>query len=187
MTVAHIEKEYSIFQVALNLAGACFISGAIIAGTYFITSPSALRQTERLRQLAMRNLVKQADIFKPVAGKTDWFEAEKAGKVIAYVVPGDTKGYGGEIKLLVAVTSSGEVIDYNILSSNETPGLGQNASKDFFRNRFRGKKAEQLTVVKDPANKENIEALTGATISSVAVTKGIKEAVLRVTEYTGGK
>lgn len=187
MAEIHVEKEYSIFQVALNLAGACIISGAIIAVTYFITSPTAIKKAEILKQQAMKSLVKQADVIKAVPGKSDWFEAEKAGKTIAYVIPGETRGYGGEISMLVAVATDGSVIDYNILSSNETPGLGQNASKDFFRNRFKGKKSENLVVVKDPNNKVNIDALTGATISSVAVTKGIKEAVDEVVKFSGGK
>ena len=42
--------------------------------------------------------------FKEVPGKEEWFTAEKDGKVIAYVVPGESKGYGGAIKMLVAVT-----------------------------------------------------------------------------------
>jgi len=187
MAEIHVEKEYSILQVALDLAGACIISGIIIAGTYFITSPTAIKKAAILKQQAIKSLVTQADIIKEVPGKSDWYEAEKAGKVIAYVVPGETRGYGGEITMLVAISTEGRVIDYNILSSNETPGLGQNASKDFFRNRFKGKKSENLLVVKDPSNKVNIDALTGATISSVAVTKGIKEAVDEVVKFSGGK
>ena len=140
-----------------------------------------------LRPLGLRLLVKDADNFKPVPDKAEWFAAEKSGKVIAYVVPSDTKGYGGEIKMLVAVSNDGKVIDYDILSANETPGLGDNASKDFFRSRLKGKTSEALIVVKDPSKKENVQAMTGATISSAAVTKGVKEAVDEVNAYAGGK
>ena len=89
--------------------------------------------------------------------------------------------------MLVAVTTDGKVIDYNILTSNETPGLGDNAAKEPFRSQFKGKQAEDLTVVKDPSNKEDIQAMTGATISSKAVTKAVKEAVEEVVQFTGGK
>ena len=187
MSEVHINKGYSILQVALNLAGACIVSGVIIAVTYFITAPIAVQKTEMLKQQAMNDLVKDADNFKPVPNKVEWFAAEKSGKVIAYVIPNETKGYGGVIKMLVAVSKEGKVIDYNVLSANETPGLGDNASKDFFRNRFKGKTSEALIVVKDPYNKENIDAMTGATITSTAVTKGVKEAVDEVNAYAGGK
>ena len=149
MSGTHVNKEYSILQVALNLTGACIISGLIIAVTYFITSPIAAQKNEMLKQQAMKNLVSNADSFKSVPNKSEWFAAEKAGKVIGYIVPIETKGYGGAIDMLVAVSNDGKVIDYNILSANETPGLGSNASKDFFRNRFKGKKSEALEVVKE--------------------------------------
>lgn len=183
----HAKKEYSVFQIAMNLTVACLISGLIIAGTYFITNPIAAQKNKAMEQLAMKQLVADADSFKPVPGKNQWFAAEKAGKIIAYIVPGESKGYGGAIKMLVAVSADGKVIDYNILSANETPGLGDRTSQQFFRNRLIGKKSDELKVVKDPANKENVQALTGATISSTAVTKGVKEAVDEVVRFTGGK
>jgi electron transport complex protein RnfG len=170
-----------------NLTAACFISGAIIAGTYFVTAPVAAQKAVMLKNDAMKALVKDADTFKEIQGKQDWYEAQKSGKTIAYVVPSETKGFGGTIKMLVAVTPDGKVIDFNILSANETPGLGDNASKDFFRNRFKNKVADDLEVTKDPTNTKNIQAMTGATISSRAVTKGVKEAVEAVDKYAGGK
>ena len=73
-------------------------------------------------------------------------------------------------------------MDYKILQANETPGLGDKAKDDKFRKQFEGKPAQQLEVVKVPTDK-NIQALTGATITSKAVTKGIKEAVEEVAAY----
>ena len=187
MTEAHIKKEYSILQIAMNLTAACLISGIIIAGTYFVTNPIAIEKNKMLEQQAMKDLVANADTFASVTKKTGWFSAEKSGKVIAYIVPSESKGYGGTIKMLVAVSTDGKVIDYNILSANETPGLGDKASEDFFRDRIKGKESKALEVVKDPSNKENVQALTGATITSKAVTKGVKEAVDEVVQFTGGK
>ncbi|MDR3595315.1 RnfABCDGE type electron transport complex subunit G [Clostridium sp.] len=187
MEGAHVKKEYSIFQVAINLIGACLISGLILGVVYYITAPIAAEKNELLKQQSMKELVSDADNFKAVPDKEQWFAAEKGGKVIAYVVPSESKGYGGEIKMLVAISTDGKVIDYNILSSNETPGLGDNASKEPFRSQFKGKKEANLTVVKDPSDKEDIQAMTGATISSRAVTLAVKNAVNEVTELTGGK
>ena len=140
MSAEHVEKKYSIFQIAMNLTAACFISGAIIAGTYYVTAPIAAQKAIMLKNDAMKALVKDADNFKTVDGKKDWYAAQKSGKTIAYVVPAESKGYGGAIKMLVAVTTDGKVIDFNIISANETPGLGDNASKPKFRDQFNGKK-----------------------------------------------
>lgn len=183
----HVEKQYSVAQIALNLAFTCVISGMILAATYYFTHPIALQKAEELSALTMKELVADADSFEAVDGHEDWYTAEKDGSVVAYIVPAESKGYGGAIKMLVAVSTDGAVIDYSITSANETPGLGSKAAEDDFRSQFFGKTSDALTVVKDATNTENIQAITGATISSKAVTKGIKEAVDEVVEYMGGK
>ncbi|MBZ9607021.1 RnfABCDGE type electron transport complex subunit G [Clostridium estertheticum] len=180
-------KEYSIFQIAMNLTVACFISGAIIASTYFFTAPVAAEKAAMMKTNAMKSLVVDAEKFEPVKGKKEWFIAEKNGKVIAYIVPAESKGYGGAIKMIVSVSPQGKIIEFAILESNETPGLGENAGKEPFRGQFKGKKTKDLEVVKDKSKENNIQAMTGATISSKAVTKGIKEAVEQVTQFVGGK
>lgn len=183
----HVQKEYSIFQIAINLVITCLVSGLIIGLVYYVTAPIAAEKREISKQESMRALVSDTDSFKEVPDKAEWFAAEKGGKVTAYIVPGESRGYGGEIKMLVAVTPAGEVIDYKILAHNETPGLGDNASKDPFKGQFKGKKEANLTVTKDASDKDDIQAMTGATISSKAVTLAVKNAVHEVTEFTGGK
>jgi Na+-translocating ferredoxin:NAD+ oxidoreductase subunit G len=187
MSEIHTEKEYSILQVALNLAVTCLIAGLILSVTYFITHPTALKQYEKIRVMTMKELVADADNFKPIEGKKEWYAAEKNGQTIAYVVPSESKGYGGTIKMLVAVTTKGKVIDFRITSHNETPGLGDKAKDNKFRSGLQGKTSDALIVVKNPAKTENVQAMTGATITSKAVTKGVKEAVDEVMNFTGGK
>lgn len=187
MSAEHVEKKYSIFQIAMNLTAACFISGAIIAGTYYVTAPIAAQKAIELKNDSMKSLVKDAEGFKPVDGKKDWYVAEKGGQPIAYIIPSESKGYGGAIKMLVAVTKDGKVIDYSITAHNETPGLGDNAAKPKFRDQFNDKTAEKLEVTKNPSETDKIQAMTGATISSRAVTKGVKEAVEQYNEFAGGK
>lgn len=182
----HTNKEYTILQVALNLATVCVISGIIIAVTYFITAPIAAQKSEMMEKEAMQSLVTNADEFTEIADKPDWFEAKKAGEVVAYIVPAKTKGYGGEISMLVAVSVDKTIINYQILSANETPGLGDNASKEPFRNQFVGKISNQLVVTKDPSNTDQIQAMTGATITSTAVTNAVKTAEDEVNAFVGG-
>ena len=181
--------DTSIVRVAFNLIAACFISGLVIGAVYYVTAPVAAQKAEMIKQESMRELIADADDFAEVAGHDGWTAAIKNGKPIAYIVPGETKGYGGKIKLLVAVDVNGKVLDFSLLEHNETPGLGDNAQKPEFRRQFAGKDAAALIVVKDPANKNNIQAMTGATITSRAVTKGVKEAAEKVAEFVaqGGK
>lgn len=184
--MAEEHKEHSIFRIASNLAMASLISGLVIGAAYYVTAPAAAQKAERLKQESMQALIADADSFTEIAGHEGAFAAQKDGKIIGYIVPSETKGYGGKIKLLVAVAADQKVMDFTILEHNETPGLGDNAQKPAFRRQFAGKGAELLEVTKDPANKDNIQAMTGATISSRAVTQGVKQAVETVAAITGG-
>ena len=187
MSADHKPKEYSIFAIALNLMLACFVSGLVIATTYFFTAPLALKQAAITQTNVMKTLVVDADTFTPIDGKTGWFTATKSGQTIAYVVPGESKGYGGKITMLVAVSPEGKVMKFEILVANETPGLGDGANKEPFKKQFTDKTSENLTVTKDPSNTKDIQAMTGATISSKAVTLGVKGAVDEVVQFEGGK
>jgi electron transport complex protein RnfG len=180
------EENNSIFKIGINLTIACLLSGAIIAGTYAVTAPIAAKADAAMKVQAMKDLVAGAQEFKPIQGKKQWYAAMKNGKVVAYVVPAVSNGYGGEIDMLAAVTPEGKVINFKILQANETPGLGSRASEPSFHKEFAGKTAKDLVVVKVPSTK-NIQALTGATITSRAVTKGIREAVEAVDAYTAGQ
>ena len=136
-----------------------------------------------MKQQSMMELIKDAEHFEAVPDHEGWFAAKKGGKSVAYIVPSSTRGYGGTIKMLVAVKADGTVIDYSIQEHNETPGLGDNAQKMPFRGQFKGTDSAHLKVTKDPTDTEDIQAMTGATISSRAVTKAVKDAVDRVNEY----
>ena len=181
------ENKSSVVKIALNLTIACFISGIIIASVYFVTNPIAVKNEAMLKEQSMKELISDAQEFTPIKDKTEWYEAKNNNEIIGYIVQTESNGYGGPIKMLVAVDKDCKVINYNILSNNETPGLGSKTLEDKFKNQFVGKILKNLVVVKDPSDKENIQAITGATISSRAVTNGVKQVVEEVHQYIGGK
>jgi len=182
----HHKTNDSILKIALNLAGACIISGIIIATVYFLTNDIAKQKQEELNTLALKSLVTEADQYTPVEGKTGWYTATQNGRLIAYIIPSESKGYGGTIKLLVAVGPDIRVLKYTILESKETPGLGDKAAKPAFYEQFGGKTSENLKVTKDAGNKEDIQAISGATITSRAVTLAVKNAVDELGEHVKG-
>ncbi len=173
----------SMLKIAGNLMAACLIAGIVIGAVYFVTAPVAAQSAAARKEAALRALVPDADRFVEIDKQNGWYRAEQNGVPVGYIVPASTKGYGGEIKLLVAVTPDEHVIDYKILAHNETPGLGDNAGKEPFRAKIRGKDAAHLIVTKDQGNKDDVQAMTGATISSRAVTRGVKTAVTAVSSY----
>jgi len=187
MPDTHTEKKYSIFQITINLALTCLVSGAILAAAYYITNPIAVEKAKLMEKQSMQALVPDADSFKAVGTEGKITEADASGKAVAYIVSVAPKGYGGAIDMLVAVSPDGKVENFSITSSNETPGLGSRASQPAFMDQFKGKTSDKLSVTKDTSNKDNIQAMTGATITSKAVTAGVKEAVDEVASYAGGK
>ena len=167
----------SIFKIALNLAVACFVSGIIISAVYWVTADAAAQKVIELRDESMRMLVADADEFVPWEQNEEIFIAKKGGETIAFIVPSENPGYEGVMQLLTAINPDGSVIEYIITAHKETPGLGDRAGKSPFKDQFAGKKLDDLVVVKDPTNTVNIQAMTGATISSRAATAAVRKAL----------
>ncbi len=98
------------------------------------------------------------------------------GEVISYVVGVAPKGYGGAIEMLVALDTDAVVTGVKIISFSETPGLGANAKKAEFTDKYKGKSGE-ISVVKGTPGDNEIDAITSATITTKAVTSGVNTAI----------
>lgn len=104
-------------------------------------------------------------------------------KIIGYAVPGTSpKGYGGDIRLMVGLTAERKVVTYRTLAANETPGLGAKLGDAEFVRQFGGKNGPSLKVKKDGGE---IDAITGATITSRAICEAIADACARVDRVEG--
>ncbi|SCY08432.1 RnfABCDGE type electron transport complex subunit G [Butyrivibrio sp. INlla14] len=102
-----------------------------------------------------------------------------SGAALGYVIQVQSKGYGDMIEYTVGITNDGNVNGISIISIAETPGLGMNADK-VLTPQFVDKAATQFTVVKNGQltdSNTQIEAISGATITSRAVTNGVNAAV----------
>lgn len=99
--------------------------------------------------------------------------------VIGYAVAITTKGFSAGLQLMYGIDTEGVITGLSVVNcSNETPGLGANAANESFYGQFAGKSGE-VAVSKDGGE---IEALTGATITSRAVANAATEAINFVTE-----
>lgn len=100
-----------------------------------------------------------------------------AGDAGYVVTTTDKEGFGGEIKVTVGITSDGTVNGVSILSISETAGLGMKATEEAFYGQYQGKQTEKFYVSKDGGEGEAIDALSGATITSRAVTGAVNTAL----------
>jgi electron transport complex protein RnfG len=114
------------------------------------------------------------------------------GKMIGHVIKADGQGYADKIELLVGLDAQGKrITGLFVLAQKETPGLGAKILEDAWRGQFKEKSTEKhLSVVKGGGAKEDqIDAISGATISSKSVTGIVNTAVANVAsrlEVTAG-
>ena len=101
-------------------------------------------------------------------------EAADKGYVVTVT---DKEGYGGDIKITVGVTKDGTVSGVSNLSNSETAGLGMRATEAKFQDQYFGKTTDKFYVSKDGGDGQPIDALSGATITSRAVTGAVNTAL----------
>ena len=127
----------------------------------------------------MQSLI-DADNFEDCEnGEITYYAAINGGKTAAYIFTESSKGYGGDVSVMTAIKPDGTVAGVAILDvSGETPGLGQNAAKESFFSQYIGLK-KGVSVLKNGAKAENneVDAVTGATITSTAVTRAVNKAL----------
>ena len=104
---------------------------------------------------------------------------DASGNQIGYLITSTSaESYGGNVQIAVGITNEGELTGIGFLSISDTPGLGMRAKEPDFKDQFIGKKAENLEVTKTGASADNqIEAISGATITSKAVTNATDAAI----------
>lgn len=175
-------KEYLVPTVTLFVI--CLVATFLLGMTNSVTAPI-------IEKLAEETEIKSRQIvFADAASFGEETEADgtsivaaldENGNVIGHVVVNTAKGYGGDISVMTGVDADGKVTGVNILSHAETAGLGAKVAEQSFRDRFIGL-IGGITVSKDKAGENSIDAITGATITSRAVTEAVNAAI----EAAGG-
>lgn len=109
---------------------------------------------------------------------------EHAGYVVQATSP---NSYGGDVTLMVGITADGTCNGYSLLTINDTAGLGMNAKNDDFKNQYAGKQVESFKVTKTGASADDqIDAISGATITSNAVTEAVNACLAYASAMEGG-
>jgi len=180
-------KKDSIIKNAMILFAITLVSGLLLGFSYNITIEPRATQ-EKLRTNNALNAVLSDSFFveKEILGEpvflTKVFEGntkeDGSGDITGYAFQLETtEGYGDSIKLMVGLNSDGTINGIDVVKHSETPGLGAQADEDPFKNQYKGKLIELLTLVKGNSDGQNIDAIGGATITSRAVTNAVNEAI----------
>ncbi len=186
MSSESIKNTISLMLITL-------IAGLLLGAVYEITKEPIAKENQRAKEEAYKAVFADADSFEAITLDTDEVQKEldgqgldasineamkaldASGQPIGYVLTvTDHEGYGGDIQFAMGVQSDGTMNGISFLSISETAGLGMKAKEDSFRKQFEGKNAEKIVYTKNGASADNeIDALSGATITTNAVTNGV--------------
>lgn len=186
-----------------------FVSGLALGVVQDITADPIAKQQALAKEQAYQAVFAEADSFGQIVlddAKMEELNAfladngytaqrideimgarDSAGEEIGYAFTITTsEGYGGDIQFAMGVQDDGTVKGISILSISETAGLGMKADTDDFKDQFKDKNVESFVYTKNGASADNeIDALSGATITTNAMTNGVN-AGLCAFEYAKG-
>lgn len=180
-------KEILIPAAALTLI--CLVATLLLSLTNSVTKGQIERVQKEAADAARKLVCADAASFEEASGYADaevYKALDAGGSLIGFAVTTSGKSYGGNIDVMTGFDTEGRITGVQILNIEDTPGLGMNAKKDAFRDQFGGRTAEDLTVSKTASLDTEIQALTGATITSKAVTKCVNDAYSAVFKTEGG-
>lgn len=177
----------------ISLTLITLIAGLLLGVVYEITKDPIAMERKRAKEEAYKEVFADAKSFETIDINTEDIDKqlkdqgydatineamtvfdsqkEKIGYVLTVT---DHEGYGGDIQFAMGVTSEGVTNGISFLSIGETAGLGMKAKEDTFKNQFSDKKVSSFVYTKNGASAENeIDAISGATITTNAVTNGV--------------
>ncbi len=162
------------------------IVGGILSFVYYLAAP--LIEANRLKALkeAIFYVLPEAKDYETIE-KDDMIiykGIDENGDLVGYTFTADGPGYQANIKLMVGLqTDLSKLKGMKVLEQLETPGLGNFIESDSFQDQFKGLEFRpKIEYIKNrkPEKPNQIQALTGATISSKAVTKNINNVIMDV-------
>jgi electron transport complex protein RnfG len=192
-------KIKHFIQQSWLLIVASFFFGLLIAVTNAALSPRIEQNKINKRNRLVGALLPEAKDFvlleaeieiESIRGKKEKVEVyraiSEAGECVGWSFNAAGSGFADKIELVVAVDKDFEKLaGFDVLSSNETPGFGDQIKYDYYRDQFAGAPAEELKLVTsgDPKKIDaEIVAISGATVSSEAVVEIINNFLTQIKE-----
>ena len=173
------------------------VAGLLLGLVYQITKDPIAAQEAKAKQEACKEVFTDAAAFEAVevtpVEEAVWKDAgyvqetidevmcakDASGGVLGYVITVTTKeGYGGDIQFTMGVADDGTLNGISLLSISETAGLGMRAGEVLVP-QFAGKQVEKFSYTKTgAASDDQIDAISGATITTNAVVNGVNAGLL---------
>lgn len=174
-----------MIKPTISLFIICLITTFCLAFVNSITKDTILERALLDAEEQRKLVLSEADSFKMLDGESDKDEsglidevyaAYSGEELVGYVFNASPKGYGGEIAVTVGVSNENIITGVQIGNNSETPGLGSKTANREFTEQFQNKDISgDIVVVKRPVSQDNeIQAISGATVSTNAVTRAVQ-------------
>lgn len=197
-----------IVKNTLILTAITVVSGLLLGVVYGITKEPIAEAQENTKQEAYRSVLSDASSFETME---DFDAADAAsileengyssdeitevaegiddsGETVGYVVNMMShEAYDGDLEVSVGIAADGTVKGIEMLSISETAGLGMKADEAEFKDQFKDKNVEKFTYTKSgESGDDKIDAISGATITTNAVTNAVDSALVYFQNELGG-
>ncbi|MCF7870565.1 MAG: FMN-binding protein [Candidatus Omnitrophica bacterium] len=162
-----------VIKISATLTLICLICAFLLALAYNTAEGKIEANQKKAIENSINKLAPEAtrqDKIK-IGGKTLW-KLYRNNDLTGYAAIASGQGYGGEIRIMIVTGRNLEKIKgIEIIESNETPGLGSKIQEKDFKNQFKNLEIRKpISYTKEkPAKPNQIQAITGATISSKSV------------------
>ena len=167
-----------IIKLGLTLMVYAAIAGLLLGFIYTKTKPKIDEQARLEREMAIKEVMPKGAVSfeeKTLSNGmtvTIGYSDEARTQPVGYAAMAYGGGFSSTIETMVGITLDFRVNAIKVISQSETPGLGTHTQDDWFQKQFAGRTTDDLLVDKDGGT---VKAITGATISTRAVTNSIKE------------
>lgn len=165
-----------LVRYGLILAMICVVAAGLLAGVNSLTKSRIIAQAQAEEEASLKEVIPEGEYFEAVKSDSDiiYYKAyDKGKKIVGVAFKASGKGYSGTIETMVGMKNDGTITAIKILSQNETPGLGAGVTKPSFTEQFNHKNIQDLS---------QVQAITGATISSKAVIDSVQAKAKEIQE-----
>ncbi len=169
--------------MVVSLLITCLLAGFALSEVYAVTKPKVEQQKIDATNSALSQVMTTAQTYKEIEKDSLWYGIDSTGAKTGIIVRSGMRGYGGPVPVLVGLDLTGRIVGIKVASGaeglKETPGLGLKATEPVFWKQFLG--ADSTVALKKDGG--TIDAISGATITSRAVTKGIAQVIRKYSEH----
>ena len=172
------------------LVGVCAAFTAAVVGTNSLTAEKIAILNQQTADAAKVEVLPEADNFTTETwtldsvGDIEYYVAENGA---GYVFSTSYKSYGGPLVVMTGISSDGAITGVKVTECSDTPGLGLKSQTPEFQDQYKGDMpAAGAFEITKTGEEGKIDAISGATISTTAVTNSVNYAIEAYNQLTGG-